>query len=189
MIIYKITNLINNKVYIGLTTKSLTYRWGRHLTEGKNLKNQKPLYRAIRKYGESNFQVEEIDSAPNIKTLGELERYYIKYFNSKDPKFGYNLTSGGEHNQWDANPSSKLSYEEVVQIRKIYASQESTLAECYKTFSNKISQSGLRRFGKGSPGLEYLAKFTLLKEKYSIARLKLKPERLMETLFIQTKKC
>lgn len=81
--------------------------------------------------------------------MGELERYYIKYFNSKDPKFGYNLTSGGEHNQWDANPSSKLSYEEVVQIRKIYASQESTLAECYKTFSNKISQSGFEKVWEG----------------------------------------
>lgn len=79
MIIYKITNLINNKVYIGLTTKSLTYRWSRHLTEGRNLKNQKPLYRAIRKYGKGNFQIEEIDSAPDIKTLGELERYYTNH--------------------------------------------------------------------------------------------------------------
>ena len=150
MIIYKITNLINNKVYIGLTTKSLTYRWSRHLTEGRNLKNQKPLYRAIRKYGKGNFQIEEIDSAPDIKTLGELERYYIKCFNSEDPKFGYNLTSGGERNQWDANPSSKLSYEEVVQIRKIYASQESTLTECYKTFSSKISRSGFEKVWEGA---------------------------------------
>ena len=51
MIIYKITNNINNKVYIGLTTCSLEYRWSRHLTEAKNVNNKKHLYKAMRKYG------------------------------------------------------------------------------------------------------------------------------------------
>ena len=62
MIIYKITNKINNKVYIGLTTRTLKYRWSTHITESKNLNNQKHLYRAMRKYGIENFTIEEIDS-------------------------------------------------------------------------------------------------------------------------------
>lgn len=45
MIIYKITNKINNKIYIGLTTCSLEYRWSRHVTESKNINNTKHLYK------------------------------------------------------------------------------------------------------------------------------------------------
>ena len=58
MIIYKITNNINEKIYIGLTTCSLEYRWGRHLTEGRNEKNKKHLYKSMRKYGLENFSIE-----------------------------------------------------------------------------------------------------------------------------------
>ena len=45
MIIYKITNLVNNKIYIGLTTSSLQLRWRRHVNESHMLKNTKPLYK------------------------------------------------------------------------------------------------------------------------------------------------
>ena len=61
MIIYKITNQINNKVYIGLTTCSLEYRWSRHITESKNINNTKHLYKSMRKYGIKNFIIEEIE--------------------------------------------------------------------------------------------------------------------------------
>ena len=47
MIIYKITNKINNKIYIGLTTCSLEYRWSRHVTESKNINNTKHLYKSM----------------------------------------------------------------------------------------------------------------------------------------------
>lgn len=70
LIIYKITNNINNKVYIGLTTCSLDYRWGRHLTEGCNENNTKHLYKSMRKYGLNNFSIEQIDSTDNFKELG-----------------------------------------------------------------------------------------------------------------------
>ena len=78
MIIYKITNKINNKVYIGLTTCSLEYRWSRHLTESRNKNNKKHLYKSIRKYGVKNFTIEQIDSTEDFKELGQLERKYIK---------------------------------------------------------------------------------------------------------------
>ena len=51
LIIYKIKNNINEKVYIGLTTCTLQYRWQKHLAESKNEKNKKHLYKSIRKYG------------------------------------------------------------------------------------------------------------------------------------------
>ena len=78
MIIYKITNNINNKVYIGLTTHSLENRWSKHLSEMRNINNNKHLYRAMRKYGIENFSIEKIDSSDDFKILGQLEREYIK---------------------------------------------------------------------------------------------------------------
>ena len=83
----------------------------------------------MRKYGLENFSIEQIDFADNLKELGKLERKYIKLYDSQNPDKGYNLTAGGESNQWDANPSAKLTYDEVVQIREIYAMGELRLQE------------------------------------------------------------
>lgn len=94
MIIYKITNLINNKIYIGLTTTELKVRWNNHRHCVKN--DPRHLYCSMRKYGIENFTIEQIDSADNIIKLGELERYYIKKYNSQDPNIGYNLSAGGQ---------------------------------------------------------------------------------------------
>ena len=82
--------------------------------------------------------------------MGELERYYIKEYESQNPEKGYNLTAGGEANQWDANPSAKLSYEEVVQIREIYAMGELRLKECWQLFKDKISFSGFQKVWDGT---------------------------------------
>ena len=150
MIIYKITNNINNKVYIGLTTCSLEYRWSRHLTEGKNVNNKKHLYQAMRKYGLENFSIEQIDSTEDFKELGKLERKYIKKYDSQNPDKGYNLTAGGESNQWDANPSAKLTYDEIVQIREIYAMCELRCEECWKLYEDKISYSGFQKVWDGA---------------------------------------
>ena len=136
MIIYKITNQINNKIYIGLTTCSLEYRWVRHIIESKNINNTKHLYKAMRKYGIENFTIEVIDKTNDFKKLGELERYYIRKFNSTNPKIGYNLTQGGESNQYDGNPSAKVTVDDVIQIRKIYAMGELSLSECWKMYSD-----------------------------------------------------
>lgn len=149
MIIYKITNNINKKVYIGLTTCSLEYRWSRHLTEGKNKNNKKHLYKSMRKYGLENFSIEQIDSTEDFKELEKMEREYIKKYDSQNSNKGYNLTAGGESNQWDANPSSKLTYDEVIQIREIYAMCELSCKECWKLFEDKISYSGFQKIWEG----------------------------------------
>ena len=104
----------------------------------------------MRKYGLENFSIEQIDVADDLKKLGELERKYIKQYDSQNPNKGYNLTSGGESNQWDANPAAKLTYEEVVQIREIYAMGELRLEECWKMYENKISYSAFQKVWEGS---------------------------------------
>lgn len=148
MIIYKITNIINNKVYIGLTTESLQARWKNHLQQAK--KNKKPLYYSIRKYGIENFSVEIIDEAKTIEELGELERFYIQKYNSTNPKYGYNITAGGEHNQLDGNSKAKLTLNDVINIRLAYQECKLTCKEVYEMYKNKIKFKPFERcyFGK-----------------------------------------
>lgn len=149
MIIYKITNQINQKVYIGLTTCSLEYRWSRHLICGRDINNNKPLYRAMRKHGVNNFTIEQIDQAEDLKQLGILERKYIKEFNSRNINKGYNLTAGGESNQYDGNPASKVTVDDVIQIREIYAMGELRCKECWQLFKHKLSYSGFQKIWEG----------------------------------------
>ena len=96
--VYKITNLINGKIYIGSSTESLGYesRWNQHkrVSTNQNLPAYKyPLYCSIRKYGVNNFTYEVIEK--NIETLEDrqqIEQYYIIYYNSIDKDYGYNQT-------------------------------------------------------------------------------------------------
>ena len=97
MLIYKITNILNNKCYIGQTSYILERRINLHLKEVK-YKTNSPLYNSINKYGLENFKWEIITICNSKKELDEKEKYYIKFFNSKKPN-GYNLTDGGEGNQ------------------------------------------------------------------------------------------
>lgn len=92
MLIYRVTNRINGKVYIGQTQKSLEIRKKRHLkTSHKNY-----FQIALKKYGLENFYWEILeDNITNINHLNQREQYYIKLFKSNDKRFGYNLTEGG----------------------------------------------------------------------------------------------
>lgn len=149
MIIYKITNKINNKVYIGLTTSTLEYKWSRHITESKNHNNTKHLYKSMRKYGLNNFKIEQIDETDDFHKMGLLERKYIKDYNSTDPMKGYNLTAGGEKNQYDGNPQAKLKEDDVIKIREIYNSRTMSQKECWRKYYSWMSFSGFSKVWEG----------------------------------------
>lgn len=100
--IYKITNIINNKIYIGLTMTTIEQRWQSHIKTAysKNSKDYNNLLKkAIRKYGKENFIIEQIDAADTLEELKEKEKYWIKHYNSfclLQDSWGYNLTRGGD---------------------------------------------------------------------------------------------
>jgi len=94
-IIYKITNLINNKIYIGQTIMSLIIRKNQHKKNAKHNLKKGHLYESINKYGWENFYFEEIDSANKQNELDNKEIYWIKYYNSTDRLHGYNKSLGG----------------------------------------------------------------------------------------------
>ena len=90
MWIYKITNIQNNKVYIGQTIRPIKDRFHRHINDAMNNVLDTHFARAIRKYGKDNFTIEEIDNANNQDELNEKEQYWIRYYNSIYE--GYNET-------------------------------------------------------------------------------------------------
>ena len=97
MLIYKITNKINNKCYIGQTIKNAEEWWKEHQSHafGKHENDiKKVLYQAIRKYGLENFTFEVLqDNIENYEELNKAEIYWINYYNSFLQ--GYNETRGG----------------------------------------------------------------------------------------------
>jgi group I intron endonuclease len=96
MYIYKITNKINNKVYIGqVYNKTIMDRFNRHIKDASS-KSRSYIDRSIYKYGRDNFVCELIDTATSLQELNEKEKYWIKYYNSTDRNIGYNLTPGGD---------------------------------------------------------------------------------------------
>lgn len=93
MFIYKITNQVNGKIYIGQTITSLQERWRHHLHASKG--NSTLICKAIRKYGREYFQVKLLATACSQKELDYLEAYFIIICNSQNPDIGYNRTDGG----------------------------------------------------------------------------------------------
>lgn len=102
--IYKITNTVNNKCYIGQTIKSIQTRFKQHMSRAiKHADMKSHLGAAIRTYGEQSFKIEELFKvvAYSIETriilLDTLECYYIRKFNSRNVNLGYNLQPGGQY--------------------------------------------------------------------------------------------
>jgi group I intron endonuclease len=89
--IYLITNVTNQKKYIG-QTKNLKRRLKSHF-KGSKLREHS-FARAIRKYGQENFEVSILEECDD-DTVDSRERYWIEKFNTMNPEFGYNLESGG----------------------------------------------------------------------------------------------
>lgn len=94
MLIYKIINTVNGKIYIGQTIKTLEERKQQHLASFKTLNTK--LYLAMRKYGVENFKFEVVCYADNIDELNRLESYYIRKYDTVNT--GYNMGYGGDNN-------------------------------------------------------------------------------------------
>ncbi len=92
-VLYLITNVVNDKKYVGITTQGIRKRWMQHAQPSQ--RNNRALYGAIRKYGEDSFTVELLAVAFTWETLCVLEVAVIAWFNTK-VQHGYNMTNGGD---------------------------------------------------------------------------------------------
>lgn len=94
--IYKYTNSVNGKVYIGQTSKSLEER---AQTNGRNYRECRRFYNAILKYSWHSFVPEVLAVADTVEAANELEQYYISLYHSADDRYGYNIALGGDNKE------------------------------------------------------------------------------------------
>lgn len=111
--IYRITNLVNGKIYIGKTSESFLKRFRKHLANAKHVRDGSQLGKAIRKYGEENFYIGIIVDKVPIYFLDAFERYWIHHYNSLHA--GYNCTVGGDGG---SRPWTDKQRQTVSQSRK-----------------------------------------------------------------------
>lgn len=114
MWIYKITNIQNNKVYIGQTIRPIEQRFSRHINDALNNILDTHFARAIRYYGKENFIIEAIDTAKTQDELNQKEQYWIHYYDSVNN--GYNETDA--ISKCGGNTYQSKTKEEMAQIKE-----------------------------------------------------------------------
>lgn len=126
MIIYKATNSINKKSYIGQTTRDIFTRMKRHLADTKK-GSSTYFHNSIRKYGIDNFSWHVLCQCDTKEEMDEMEFHYIKQYNTfvYPDKSGYNMTLGGDGTQLFGDKNgmygknhSKSSIEKMSDNRK-----------------------------------------------------------------------
>ncbi len=163
--IYKVTNKVNGKVYIGQTMREIFIRWKEHVRYSSydDLDYKSLLYYAIRKYGADSFSIEEIEECEDSK-LDEREQYWIDFYHSCED--GYNINIGGQGTQkyktepimnlWTQGYTAKRIAEELgisrqvvtkrlkgngVQLREILSRGNKAVAKKRKVL--RISKDGM----------------------------------------------
>lgn len=141
--IYKITNKINGKFYIG-QSNNINRRFQEHITKGQL--SRIPLDIAIQKYGKENFLYEILEEC-SIDQLNEKEKYWIEKLQAT--KYGYNCFTGGdEQSIGENNGRSKLTEEDVRKIRIAY-NNHLKQKDVYKEFENIITFNSFQNIWQG----------------------------------------
>lgn len=147
--IYKITNLVNGKIYIGQTNNPKR-REREHFSLTPSILEDnegKILYNALLKYGPQNFSFEIIED--KCENYNEKEKFWIKTLNTLIP-FGYNMTEGGEAPpvfHGDQHPMATHFLSEVNEIRNLLANTKLSISEIAK--QTNYSDSSIRRINSG----------------------------------------
>jgi len=94
--IYKISNLVNGKIYIGYTGQTVDERYKEHLIEARRTPRLE-LHRAIKKHGTESFTVECVYQSLSKEHILDMETHFIKYYSSHcEDGHGYNMNYGGQ---------------------------------------------------------------------------------------------
>jgi len=156
--IYKIVNIVNNKIYIGQSIE-IKRRWNDHKSELKrNIHHNIYLQKSWNKYGEENFIFEVIESDENFNTddLNELEIYYIDKLKTFDSSFGYNLTQGGFYNE--SKIKSVIQFDNLGNIIKEYKSTAEAEKETGINKETIRSNANPNKTGKSAGGFIWIYK-------------------------------
>ena len=154
MIIYKITNLLNKKVYIGQTINDLRRRVGRRQLNIHRYNEH--LRKAVKKYGHDNFRIDVLEHCCKVEQLNKRERYWIKFYDSTNFHKGYNMDScgnGGFHKSEDTKKKLSIKcsgwHHTKETKRKITDSQ---LGEKHWAYGKKFSKQHIQNLRKSHLG-------------------------------------
>jgi hypothetical protein len=172
MQIYKITNLVNNKIYIGKDTVSDKNYYGSGVL----------IKRAIEKYGIKNFKKEIIEECVSNDELCLKEKYWIEHFNSTNLKIGYNISRGGDGGDTlSNNPNLEIIKSKISNVRKGKKYEDLFSIDKVVQYKEKLAKNLTKRLkGKSLEELYGIKKAKEIKEKQSKTRQelsKLKPKK------------
>ena len=147
MYVYKITNKINNKSYIGITN-DIIRRFSYHKRE-RNLETakeySKPLYAAIRKHGIVNFEFSILEEGLSLEDANRLEIHYIIEYSSLTHQNGYNIREGGNLSgnttKGENHYFSKLTENEVKEIILDRDEHHLRPIKSYQKYKDKVAYS------------------------------------------------
>lgn len=152
--IYRITNLVNQKIYIGQSTDLK-----RRFSEYKNIKKASRLMeRALNKYGTDNFKIEPILYC-SLENLDIFERCFIHTFDTMDRDYGYNLESGGSLNKKHSSETKQLIREK--RKKQIFTDEtrqklsDARKGEKHHFFGVKFSDEYRKKLRESHKGYKY----------------------------------
>lgn len=136
MLIYKVTNKVNGKIYIGKTKGSVDARWKKHCYQAYDKKRDYLKFKlqyAILEFGAENFTVEQIDCAATTEEANQKEMYWIKHYDSI--KNGYNTSPGGRnggHYHKVMNVETGEVFNSIVEAAKAYGVSHGSIFQAVK---------------------------------------------------------
>lgn len=159
--IYCFTNKINNKKYVGQTINDNNVRYNQHMFSAKHESDSQyntPIHSAIRKWGIENFDYKILAyDIEDIDILNMLEQYYIDLYNCQVPN-GYNIESGGKNAPKPKTDEqkvkltwgqAKLTEEEIIELRKAYANNESPMEIYNAKYKDRLHQASFMNIWSG----------------------------------------
>ncbi|MFX1258576.1 MAG: GIY-YIG nuclease family protein [Promethearchaeota archaeon] len=168
--IYLITNLINNKIYVGKTESIIKQRWYTHNWRANHIdriENPIAIDLAIAKYGNNNFKIEKLDIAYSKEDLIRAEADLIKYYDSTNPNKGYNIDPMGEPTYSDDFKSIwEIQCESEADLLKRSKRRESLIK---KTISLE-NEEDFKRDLKHLSGLQLEKKYGLFPNRRALLR-------------------
>lgn len=133
--LYKISNYVNGKIYIGLT-KNPKRRWQQHKSDAKG-KCKQYIHHAMAKYGIDNFTFEIISSHKILEDADRHEISLINQYNTRNKQYGYNIAVGGEHGMLGFHHSDDAK-KKMSESRKGYKPSIETRQKMSKSRSKVI---------------------------------------------------
>lgn len=168
--IYKATNNVNGKIYIG-QSKDFLKRKDAHERKSLINKDNMSFHHAIRKYGKENFSWEILYQTKDENYYGIAEQYFIDFYETKNKDFGYNMSNGGKSNMLGYK-HSKETREKLSKLRKGKMSKEHREKINQSLKGRKFSEAGKKALSLAHMGKKQ-SQETINKRKETIKRNKL----------------